>query len=475
MSSVLVPKGSPGLRIDTLASQRSEPFFHVDVGDAQLLHQAAQLREVGPGLLGRADVGLADDLHQGSAAPVEVHQRVVGPVDAARGPAGVHQLARVFFHVHPGDAHPEGAAVLQFHVQMPADAQRQVVLRDLVGLGQVGIEVVLAVEDGALGDPAVEGQGDARGVLHRLLVDHRQHARMPQADRADPRVGRLAEGHLAAAEHLGAGAQLHVDLEADDRLPAAVHRRPPRPRRRLAERRSRALPDAPARSGATTSTFSFCSTAWAASSRPRSEKCGPMSCRPTGRPAEKPAGMLMPGSAARFTGMVQRSERYMASGSAVRSPDLEGHRGRRGRDEKVEAAEGLLEVLDDERAGPLGLSVVGVVVAGRERVGADHDAALDLGTEALAAGAHVHLVEVLALGGAVPVADPVEAGQVGAGLRGRDEVVGGDAALHAGQAHLFAHAAQSLDGLHRRGEHLAHPGLAGLAQVLLDDARTAAP
>ena len=115
-------------------------------------------------------------------------------------------------------------AVLQLHVQVPADAQRQVVLRDLVGLGQIGIEVVLAVEDGALRDPAVERQSDARGVLHRLLVGHRQHARVPQADRADLRVGRLAEGDLTAAEHLGAGVQLHVDLEADDRFPAALHR-----------------------------------------------------------------------------------------------------------------------------------------------------------------------------------------------------------------------------------------------------------
>ena len=47
-----------------------------------------------------------------------------------------------------------------------------------------------------------------------------------------------------------------------------------------------------------------------------------MICRPTGSPAEKPAGMLMPGRPARLTGMVQRSDRYMASGSAVRSPIL---------------------------------------------------------------------------------------------------------------------------------------------------------
>ncbi len=149
----------------------------------------------------------------------------------------------------------------------------------------------------------------------------------------------------------------------------------------------------------------------------------------------------------------------MASGSAVRSPILKATVGEVGEIKQVEATEGPVEVLDDEGAGPLGLRVVGVVVAGGERIGAQHDAALHFGTEALAAGAHVHIVEVLGVRGPVAVTHPVEAGQVGAGFGRRDEVVGGHAALHAGQAHLFAGATQGLDGLHRGGEHLAHARL----------------
>ena len=152
-------------------------LLHVDVGDPELLDEAAQLGQERPGLIGRGDVGLGDDLDQRRAAPVEVHQRVVGSGDAARGPARVDELARVLFQVHPGDAHPQEAPVLQLHVQMPADAQGQVVLRDLVGLGQVRIEVVLAVEDGPAGDAAVESEGDAGGVLDGLLVGDRKHAR----------------------------------------------------------------------------------------------------------------------------------------------------------------------------------------------------------------------------------------------------------------------------------------------------------
>ena len=50
------------------------------------------------------------------------------------------------------------------------------------------------------------------------------------------------------------------------------------------------------------------------------------------------------------------------------------------------------EVPDDEGADLLRLAVVGVVVAGRQRVGAEHDAALDLGAEARRAGRHHHLI-----------------------------------------------------------------------------------
>ena len=56
-------------------------------------------------------------------------------------PAGVHQLGRVLLQVGAGDADP--AAV---HDQLARPADRLVVLGDLVGLGAVGIEVVLAVK-----------------------------------------------------------------------------------------------------------------------------------------------------------------------------------------------------------------------------------------------------------------------------------------------------------------------------------------
>ena len=108
---------------------------------------------------------------------------------------------------------------------------------------------------------------------------------------------------------------------------------------------------------------------------------------------------------------------------------LEGDR-RRGRaDDQVEALEQRRVLAGDDRAHLLRLAVEGVVVAGRERVGADHDPALGLVAEALVAGALVHLDQALRVLGAVAVADAVVAGQVRGGLGRGDQVVAGESVL----------------------------------------------
>ena len=80
-----------------------------------------------------------------------------------------------------------------------------------------------------------------------------------------------------------------------------------------------------------------------------------------------------------LTGRVQASDRYIATGSASLRPEGPCHRRARRGDDRVEARRpDRVEVALDQRADLLGLQVVGVVVAGRERVGAEHDPALHL-------------------------------------------------------------------------------------------------
>ena len=119
------------------------------------------------------------------------------------------ELGRVLLQVDAVDA----------HVAEPASAaQRHVVLGDLVALGVVRIEVVLAVKQRAVGDLAAERQADHHAELDRALIGHRQGSGETQADGAGVDVRRIAERQLAAAEHLRSRLQLDVDLKPDHRL-----------------------------------------------------------------------------------------------------------------------------------------------------------------------------------------------------------------------------------------------------------------
>ena len=124
----------------------------------------------------------------------------------------------------------EAAAGGDLHV--PVGGQRLVVLRDLVALRQVRVEVVLAREDrrrlhGAAAWPARRGwPGSPRGGSAR--------AARPGSPRHTGQtlvLGGVAEAVAAAAEDLGRGQELDVDLEADDRLVPRQHALPGRGRR----------------------------------------------------------------------------------------------------------------------------------------------------------------------------------------------------------------------------------------------------
>ena len=97
------------------------------------------------------------------------------------------------------------------------DGLRQ--LADLVALGQVGIEVVLAVEHVDAVERGADGETKFDGAFHRALVQYRQHARQRDVDRGGMGVGRGAEGGAAAGKDLGLGGELGVDLQPDDGLP----------------------------------------------------------------------------------------------------------------------------------------------------------------------------------------------------------------------------------------------------------------
>ena len=184
---------------------------HLAVADAGLPHEQGHLLQVEPGLLAGGKLRLADDLQQGRAGAVEVDQ----------GPAALmDELAGVLLQM---GADQGDALAGPWQLQPASGGEGEVVLADLVVLGQVGIEVVLAVPLGERGDVAAQGQGGAQGQLEGPAVQHGQRAGQAQAHRAGRAVGRQAERGRAAAEELGPRQQLDVRLQADDGLVGGGH------------------------------------------------------------------------------------------------------------------------------------------------------------------------------------------------------------------------------------------------------------
>src|SRR5439155_25907267 len=123
-------------------------------------------------------------------------------------------------------------------------------------------------------------------------------------------------------------------------------------------------------------------------------------------------------------------------------------------------------------ANLLRLEVVGVVIAVREDIGADEDAAPHFGAEAFGARAAIHVGEVAVLLRAVAIAHAVEARQVRRGFGRRDDVIRRDGEAAVGQADRNAFRAELVELRERRFDRLTYVGGQSLAEVLLGYADT---
>ena len=190
-------RARPADRDVGIAAQRA--LLHVAIAGAEVAEDRAQLAHVEDRLLGRAQVGLGDDLHQRHARAVEVDQRRIRALI-------VQALAGVHLDVQARDADPDAAAVLEVDRERAAADQRPRVLRDLIAARQVGVEVVLALEHRVPVDLGREPEARAHRLLDAKAVERGQHARHAGIDRRDVMVGGAAELGRGAREQLGPGA-----------------------------------------------------------------------------------------------------------------------------------------------------------------------------------------------------------------------------------------------------------------------------
>ena len=154
-------------------------------------------------------VGLCDHLDQRHTAAVEVHNRTVDLV--------MQQLARVLLKM---DALKAAGLLFSVHIEehLAVFADRHIELRNLVGLGQVRIKIILAVGFAELVDRAAGRLAHLGRIVHNLLVEHRQRARHTGADRTGVSIDRRAERGRAGAVDLALSGKFRMHLKADDSL-----------------------------------------------------------------------------------------------------------------------------------------------------------------------------------------------------------------------------------------------------------------
>ena len=156
-------------------------FLHVAVADAQPHHQRVQRFRVFGRFGAGAHVGLGDDLQQRCAGAVQVNAGLAGVIL-------VERFAGIFLEVGAGEAHLV-SGVSEDELDRAALHHRSFILADLVPLGQIGVEVVLARKDRVLCDLGADGQTELDRPFDRAAVHHRQRAWQRQIDRRSLRVG----------------------------------------------------------------------------------------------------------------------------------------------------------------------------------------------------------------------------------------------------------------------------------------------
>jgi hypothetical protein len=183
-------------------------FLHVAVADVEPHHERVQCLRVFHRFSAATHVGFGDDFQQRRAGAVEVDAGLALIVL-------VQRLAGVFFEVRACQVHLV-RLVADEELDRAALHHRRFVLADLVALGQVWVEIVLAREDRQRRDGRPHRQAEADRTLDRAAVHHRQRAGKRQIDRRGLRIRRGTEGGGRAAEYLRLRRELRVGLQADD-------------------------------------------------------------------------------------------------------------------------------------------------------------------------------------------------------------------------------------------------------------------
>ena len=89
----------------------------------------------------------------------------------------VKAFARILLEVNAFDPHDDAAAVFEIDGDRAFANNGRFVLADLIALRQIGIEIILPVENRSQIYLCLQSKSGADRLPHAFLIDHRQHSR----------------------------------------------------------------------------------------------------------------------------------------------------------------------------------------------------------------------------------------------------------------------------------------------------------
>ena len=106
----------------------------------------------------------------------------------------VDRLTGVLLQMDALNPNRPALAFFKIDGQLPFAHDRVVELADLIALGQIGVEVVLAVKHAVEVYGCLDAQAGSDRLAHAHFVQNRQHARQSRVDERNIVVGRFAKG-----------------------------------------------------------------------------------------------------------------------------------------------------------------------------------------------------------------------------------------------------------------------------------------
>ena len=191
--------------------------MHVAIANANPGHNFVQLFGIRYGLFAGANVGLGHNFQQRCACTIQVNAALANEVF-------VQRFARVFFQVR---AHQANGFFLVAHKERHLTALHHgnFKLTDLIALGQIGVEVILARKNTFFSNVRTHRQTQFNGAFHSTFVHHRQCAWQSQIHRTRLRVGLGTKRCGCTAENFALRRKLGVGFKANDHFVALDQKR----------------------------------------------------------------------------------------------------------------------------------------------------------------------------------------------------------------------------------------------------------